>query len=153
MLNVWRQCQCVKERSWALMRLQNHPSHILLFKLDLISHALVKTTGIVTRSLRASLRQVSLSDLEKLHQGTLPSVKGPVTYFPPLNAWGSQRRGQPSLQKDLSGWVISLCRKTTLGCYRDGKGGWGVTKHHKDPSVSALKIFYHDGSKGHFSSK
>ena len=86
MLNVWRKCQCAKELSRALRRLQNHPPHIFLFNLDLISYALVKTTGIVIKSLRALLRWVFLFDLEKLHQGTLPSVKRPVTYFPPLDA-------------------------------------------------------------------
>lgn len=54
--------------------------------LDLITYALVKTTAIVIKSLRALLRWVFLFDLEKLHHGTLSSVKRPVTYFPPLGA-------------------------------------------------------------------
>ena len=73
-ISVWKSC----EHSWD----SNHSSHFIFswFRFNLLE-ALVDTPGV--KSLWASLWWAFLFDLEKPQQGTLLSVKRPVTYFPP----------------------------------------------------------------------
>ena len=148
MLHVWIKYQCVKtyhEHSWNFKIILS--TFFSWFRFNLIQ-ALAETTGIVTKSLRASVRWIFLFDLEKSQQGLSHLWRGqwPISHH--LMPWGGQRHGQPSLQ--MGSLQLSHVAVQT-GWLQGLQGWWGWVRGNatlwraSEPSLQPLEIFLPPG--------